>query len=205
MVVQHQCCGCGSAGSAAATTGAGCTTTPTGARHAAAPCSIAKSSAMCGPRALGMPYVRVAAFDRVGFACVAYGGVRGVTTIHEGLLAEEPITGVGSGVGRMVDHPVQRRERACGHDRPTHARVRGAIHRRYAIDTLFVSPTHVSRASSSTVSTGAGCGGTLGSRSAAAVTQLSTLWCCIPHCRAIRRKCMPSTYPFRAWVRRAGS
>ncbi len=53
MVVQHQCCGCGSAGSAAATTGAGCTTTPTGARHAAAPCYIAKSSAMCGPSALG--------------------------------------------------------------------------------------------------------------------------------------------------------
>ncbi len=122
-----------------------------------------------------MPQIGVAPFHTVGLTFVWHGSIGGIESINQVLIRCEAITVVALGLGRLVNHRLERGFVPRGYHRPAYEGMRRAVHRRYDIDAVFLCLTKVYNSSSSTVSACAGVGAVLGSLSAAAFTQLITV------------------------------
>jgi len=123
-----------------------------------------------------MAQISIAAFHRVRLTFVGQRVVGRIEAVYQARIGGESITVVCTRLQRAIYHCLQRRCIPFRHHCPTHNGVRGAIKCRYDVDAVFLCPTNVYNSSNSTVSTCSGVGGGLGTWSAAALTQLITVW-----------------------------
>ena len=98
-----------------------------------------------------------------------------IQSIHQGLVPQEAITGVGTCVWGVVNNRLQRGEVAYGNHGPTHNGMRDAINRCDEGGALLFVSTTVSSSFNSTVLRWSDCGERAGSWSAVALTQLMTV------------------------------